>query len=141
MQKHTTINIQHCLFFNIEAIWNDEIINSIEYFNSSVIKLVLYQAQYHIDVHIDNTNITHITNAKRLIISISYSMNNSSNVTIANSLIAYVHANYSIIEINYGVASNATNNMLSKYIHAFSLNCCDFLYNKVKYMFKNKNSL
>ena len=141
LQKHTsTINIKHCLFFDIEAIWNDEIINSIEYFNSSVIGIVLYQAQYHIDVNIDNSTIVNITNAKRSIISISYSMNNTSNVTIANSLIAKVNANYSVIEINYEGASNATNITFSKFLHVLSLNSCNIFVNNVKYVFKIKTA-
>ena len=141
LQKHVSIiNINHCLFFNIEAIWNDEIIDSIDYFNSSIIGIVFYQAQYHVDVNINNTNITNITNAKRSIISISYSMNNTSNVTIANSLISYVNANYCIIEINHEGDTNATNTTFPKFMHALSLNSCDFFNNKVKYVLRMKTA-
>ena len=101
LHKGTNITIRDCSFFNIQANWLGKSIKSVRYFNASVIGLVLHQVQYHIDVNIENVNITNIISIKRSIISVSYSINRTSNVTITNSTICYTSANYSSIEVGY----------------------------------------
>ena len=101
LHKDTTIDIKECLFFNIQTNWHNEGINLIEYFNSSIIGLVLHQVQYHIAINIENVNITNIVSVKRSIISVSYSINSISNVIITNSTICYTSVNYSAIEVGY----------------------------------------
>ena len=136
IQQDTVINIKECLFFNIQAIQDDEtIINTIGYFNSSVISIFLYQVNFHIDVNIERINITNVTIAKGSIISLSYSTNSTSNVTITNSLITYTNANYSTVKINY-IEANTT---LLKLSHTFCLAYCNFYCNKALYVFRMRH--
>ena len=139
LQEDTVININKSVFFDIQATWQNKTTNAIKYFNSSIIGLVLYQAEYHIYVNIENVNITNINNTERSIISISYSKNSTTNVVIANTLITCTNANYSIVEINYEGPFNATNMTLSKSRHKFCLTSCKFYHNKAKYVFRIKD--
>ena len=135
IQRDTVINIKDCIFFNIQAIQDDETVNTIKYFNSSVINIFLYQVNYHIVVNIEHLNITNVIIATGSIISISYSANSTSNVTIANSSITYTNANYSTVKINY----IETNTTLPKIRHVFCLSSCNFYCNKAVYVFRMRH--
>ena len=148
LHKDTTIDIKECLFFSIQTNGHGESINLIEYFNSSVIGLVLHQAQYHIEVNIENVNITSIVSVKRSIISVLYSINNTSNVTITNSTVCCTSANYSAIEV--GFKKNATKIKHRKNFtvrHKLFLISNQFCHNKagdfftMKYVYNNSFSL
>ena len=130
IQTDTSINIKECLFSNIQAIQYVE--TAYTYFNSSIINIFLYQVNYRIDVNIEQVNITNVAIAKGSIISISYSTNSTSSVTITNSSVSYTSANYSTIKINY----IETNKTLLKFSHTFCLSFCDFYYNQAAYIFR-----
>jgi len=137
VQENTVINIKHSIFLNIQLVLSNECIYPIKYFNSSVIGLFLYQDKYHIEVNIGNVSITNIITYKSSIISISYSMNSTSNVIIANSSITNTYTTYSTVEISYKDVFNETN---AKLVHIFLLTDCEFFHNDAAdHVFNMKN--
>ena len=123
------IIIRQCSFFDIQAIWDDTVMYSFEYFISSIISLVLHQINYHIDVCIESTSITNINTPKRPIILISYSMNSTNNVSITNSSITYTNTNYSTFKISKYYDNNFMEaNTECK--HKLYLTSSQFRYNK-----------
>ena len=133
IQKDTLINVKKCVFFNIRATQIVE--TDYTYLNSSIITIFLHQVNYHIDVNIEHMKITNVTIAQGSIISISYSTNSTSNMTITNSSISYTNANYSTIKIDYIETDTMT---LIKFSHTFCLILCDFYYNEAVYVFRMK---
>ena len=136
-QEDTAITIRQCDFFNITS--NAQSANNVvdgenmtilpEYINSSAIGLVLHQIGYHYDVKIENVNIMNLNVMNAPLIFFSYSLNSTSNTTIANSFITETNATYSTLEISFANKSNRTN-WVSQIQHVLNISGCKFVINK-----------
>ena len=138
-QRDTVINIRRCNFFNItsnaqSASVMNEIVNGEnvtilpEYINSSAIGLILHQTGYHYDVKIENVDIVNFDIINAPLIFFSYSVNNTSNITIANSVISETNTSYSTFEISFANKSNGTN-MTSQIQHTLNISASKFFTN------------
>ena len=135
-QGDTAITIRQCDFFNITS--NAQSANNVdgenmtilpEYINSSAIGLVLHQMGYHYDVKIENVKITNLSIMDAPMVFFSYSLNSTSNITIANSLITETNTTYSTLEISFANKSNSTNEA-SQIHHSLNILGCKLLINK-----------
>ena len=142
IQEDTVITITQCEFFNISSVAHpslpmqdskDENVTLLpnEYINSSAIGIILHQMNYQIDVKIENINITSFTNIDAPLIFFSYSVNSSSNTTIANCSITETNTSYSTFEISFVVEPNSTNmsSIVSQIRHTLNILACRFLNN------------
>ena len=136
-QENTVITMTQCNFFNISSN-NAESMNAEDenvtllpnkYINSSAIGLIFHQMVYHIDVKIENINITNITNVNAPLIFFSYSVNSTSSVTMANSTITKTNATYSTIEMGFSNDTNMTSTILPHILHTFNISACRFISN------------
>ena len=96
--------------------------------NSSGISLIFYQSKHHVDVQIENTSINNITVVNGPVVSVSFPLNRTSNVTITNITIANTSTYYPTIKINYW--TQEANDVFSQNKHAISLNSSQFCFNK-----------
>ena len=137
LQENTTITITQCNFFNISSnnaqFTNEEDENATllpnKYINSSAIGLILHQMVYHIDVKIENINITNIAIINAPLIFFSYSVNSTSNVTMANSAITESNTTYSTIEMSLSNDTNMTLTALPHILHTINISACRFIRN------------
>ena len=145
-QENTIITISHCNFFNISSN-NDKSMNREdenvtlpnEYINSTAIALILHQMDYHIEVKIENINITNITTVDTPLIFFSYSVNGTSNTTMANSAITESNTTYSSIEMSFSNHTKMTSTNLSHILHTFNISSCRFTSNNVYSILKMAN--
>ena len=135
-QENTVITITHSSFFNISSS-NEQSINDKgenvallqnKYVNSSAIGLTLHQMAYHVDVKIENVSIINITSVNAPLIFLSYSVNSTSNITIADCAITETNTTYSTIEMSFTNDTNITST-LSKFQHTLSISGCQILKN------------
>ena len=135
-KENTVITITHSSFFNIssnnEQSMNDKGENVTllqnKYVNSSVIGLTLHQTAYHVVVKIENVNITNITSVDAPLIFLSYSVNSTSNITMADCAIIKTNGTYSTIEMSFTNDTNITS-PLSQIQHTLSISGCQILKN------------
>ena len=133
----TAITIRQCEFFNITS--NAQSANNVvdenitilpEYINSSAIGLVLHQMGYHYDVKIENVNISNLIVTNAPLVFFSYSINSTSNITIANSLITETNTTYSSLEIGFVINESNRTNEASQIHHSLNILGCKFEMNK-----------
>ena len=145
-EENTIITISHCNFFNISSN-NAESMNKEDenvtlpnkYINSSAIGLILHQMGYHIELKIENINITNINTVNTPLIFFSYSVNSTSNTTMVNSAITETNTTYSTIEMSFSNHTNMTSTTLPHVLHTFNISFCRFISNNVYSILKMVN--
>jgi len=152
-QKSTTFDFKECMFFNysgeVVLPQNTENSSSIDgnYLHSSAIGLILHKQKTHFNINIENTIISNLSSVNGSMVTISYSQNNTANVTMYRCIVYETETSglYTyIIFINYKNETKVNTNKISSIV---SLHSCWFSNNdatsvlRTKYIFYNNTKM